>query len=201
MTTLGEFDLEMAAKQAAGNWQRFPCFCWHRANRLEDPECWAILYTHHRDSGLLDLSNADVIRKALEPFTEADPADVMPESHNHWAVGWIDGYAVRVYRDGQITEAFGEYHRLAERLSDYPILDEEDYSRREHETTLANITDAARFLPDPYQLPEGWEGEACSWFWEHDQGAVENRDDQGGYPTGEQLEGAFQELGYRRVEG
>jgi hypothetical protein len=67
----------------------------------------------------------------------------MAEHHHHWAVGHVDGYSIRVFRDGRITEAFEAYHALAQRLADYPVLDEEDYSRREYEATLENLPDAA----------------------------------------------------------
>ena len=43
----------------------------------------------------------------------------MEEHHNHWAVGWVDGYAIRVYRDGKITEAFRTWHDLQARMNDY----------------------------------------------------------------------------------
>ncbi len=84
---LGELTLEDAAKQAAGNWQRFPCFAWSHSRDLDDPQDWTIIYTHHRDSGLLDQSNAEFIGKTLDTFTEADDPDVLPEHHSHWAVG------------------------------------------------------------------------------------------------------------------
>ncbi len=98
MTTIGEMTLEDAATQAAGNWQRFGCFVWDRSHDLDDPDSWAIIYTHNRDSGLLDLSNADAIAKAMEPFTDGDDPDVVMESHGHWAVGHVDGFSVRVFR-------------------------------------------------------------------------------------------------------
>ena len=47
----------------------------------------------------------------MEPFTERDDPDVVMESHSHWAVGHVDGFSIRVYRDGEITEAFRTYHR------------------------------------------------------------------------------------------
>jgi hypothetical protein len=122
------------------------------------------------------------------------------ESHSHWLVGHIDGFSVRVFRDGEITEAFRTYHELAERLADYPLLDEEDYSRREYEATVENIADAAWRLKREYDLPVGWEGEVFSWFWQHNQCAVENVDDQGGYPSEDALEDAFDALGYARVQ-
>ena len=167
---------------------------------IDDPDNWAIIYTHNRDSGLLDQSNADAIAEALKPFTESDDPDVVMESHDHWAVGHVDGFSIRVYRNGEITEAFKTYHDLMEQMDGYPILDEEDYSNREYEATLENITDAAWRVKHEYTLPEGWESQVFSWFWDHRQSAVENRDDQGGYPEEGDLRAAFDALGYERVE-
>ena len=197
---IGEMTLEDAAHEAAGNWQRFTCFVWFRESEIADPDAWAIIYTHNRDSGLLDLSNADAINEALAPFTEGDDPDVVMESHNHWAVGHVDGFSIRVFRDGRITDAFRSYHNLMEQLDGYPVLDEEDYSRREYEATLENITDAAWRLKNEYDLPDGWESAVFSWFWDHRQSAVENRGDQGGYPEEGDLRDAFGALGYVRVE-
>jgi hypothetical protein len=197
--TVGEMTLEEAAQEAAGNWQQFESFCWFRKNEIADPDNWAIIYTHNRDSGLLDQSNAEAITEAMTPFSETDDPDVVFESHNHWAVGHVDGFSIRVYRDGQITDAFKTYHDLAERLADYPVLDEEDYSRREFEATLDNLTDAAWRVKNEYDLPDGWEGDVSSWFWDHRQSAVENCDDQGGYPEEDDLRAAFDALGYERV--
>jgi hypothetical protein len=199
-TTLGEMTLEDAAKQAAGNWQKFECFCWFRESEIDDPENWSINYTHHRDSGLLDQSNADQIAKAMEPFTHGDDPDVVMESHDHWAVGHVDGFSIRVYRDGEITPAFRQYHDLMEQLYGYPILDEEDYSRRESEATLDNISDAAWRVKHEYTLPDRWESDVYSWLSQRRQSAVENRDDQGGYPEEQDLRDAFDALGYQRVE-
>ena len=196
---LGELELEAAAKAAAkaaaGNWRQFQCFCWDR--EPEDGENWAIIYTHNRDSGLLDQSNAAAIEQTLMPFTNADDPDVVFESHFHWAVGHVDGASIRVFRGGQITEAFRTYHTLAQRLADYPVLDEEDYGRREYEATLENLPDAAWKLKQEYDLPEDWEGDVYEWLSDNDPAAVENRDDQGGYPGEDQLRAAFDALGYQ----
>jgi hypothetical protein len=194
---LGEMELEAAAKAAAGNWRKFECFIWDRERDLDDAANWAIVYTHNRDSGLLDQSNAAAIEEAMQTFTDDDDPDVVFESHSHWAVGHVDGCSIRVYRDSQITGAFRTYHALAQRLADYPILDEEDYSRREHEATLENLPDAAWRLKNEYDLPEGWEADVYSWLSDNDPGAVENRDDQGGYPSEDQLRAAFEALGYQ----
>ncbi len=197
---LGELTLEDAAKEAAGNWQHFQCFVWDRERDLADPDDWAIIYTHNRDSGLLDQSNADAITEAMERFTDTDDPNVVMESHSHWAVGHVDGFSIRVYREGEVTDAFKAYHKLMEQLDGYPILDEEDHSRREYEATLGNINDAAWRLKDEYDLPDGWESEVFSWFWDNRQSAVENRDDQGGYPSEDDLRAAFDALLYVQVE-
>lgn len=113
----------------------------------------------------------------------------------------MDGFSIRVYRDGEITDAFHTYHDLAERLDGYPILDEEGYGRREYEATLENIADAAWRLKGDYDLPDGWEGDVYSWLSDHRQREVENRDDQGGYPEEKDLRDAFETLGFERIEG
>jgi hypothetical protein len=191
--------LEEAAKQAEGNWRNFDCFVWHRRSELDEPDNWAIVYTHHRDSGLLDQSNASVIERALEPFTIGDDSDMVFESHSHWAVGHVDGFSIRVFRDGEITDAFKTYHELRERMADYPILDEEDYGRREYEATLENIGDTVWRLTNEYDLPHGWEGDVYGWLSDHNCRAIENRHDQGGCPSEEELREAFEALGYRKV--
>jgi len=200
MSMVGEMTLEDAAKQLAGDWQRFESFCWFRENEIADPDNWAIVYTHNRDSGLLHQSNADAIAEAMEPFTEGDDPNVVMESHDHWAVGHVDGFSIRVYRNGEITDAFSTYHDLMEQVDGYPVLDEVDYSERELEATLENLTDAAWRVKHEYELPDGWESEVFSWFWDHRQSAVENRDDRGGYPEEGDLRAAFDALGYERVE-
>ena len=198
--TLGQLDLESAAKEAAGNWREFQCFSWHRQNDIKKPDDWAIIYTHHRDSDLLDQSNAEVIAEAMQPFTEGDDPDVVFESHNHWAVGHVDGFSIMVFRDGQITVAFRTYHELSLRLADYPVLNEENYSAKEYEATIENIADAAWRLKNRYDLPEGWESKVYSWLSEHDCSEIENTDDRGGYPSEEALLRAFDGLGYERTD-
>lgn len=199
---LGTLDLEESAQKAAGNWQRFDSFVWFRDREVEDADRWGIFYTHHRDSGLLDQSNASVISKAMAPFAEVDDdPDVVIESHSHWAVGHVDGFSIRIFdAHGEITEAFRTYHELAQAMDDYAYLDEEDHCRREYEATLENIVDAAWRLKRQFDLPEGWESDVYSWLSDHRPGEVENRDDQGGYPSEQALRDAFTALDYSPSE-
>lgn len=122
------------------------------------------------------------------------------ESHSHWAVGHIDGFSVRVYKDGDITEAFHCYHDLEARMDDYPLLSEEDYSRREYEATLENLDCCAWRLKRKFALPDDWQSQVFDWFWQHNQHAVENVDDQGDCPGEDELQEAFDALGFERTE-
>ena len=80
-----------------------------------------------RDSDCLELSNFDCIIAQLE---EADPdgKDHRTESYGHWAVGWIEEIYVRPK-----SKCFDIASEIERALENYPVLDEEDYSRREQE--------------------------------------------------------------------
>lgn len=203
MATLSEAEALELAQDKAGNWKRMKSFMWFRESEIRDSDNWAIIYTHNRDSGLLDRSNAGVIGKAMMPFTDNDDddPDVVMESHSHFLVGWIAGFSIRcLSSDGKPTEAFAQYAELHNAMDQYPILDEEDYSNREYEATVENLGDAARSFKDEYVLPDGWKYEVYSWLSENNCGEVENKSDQGGYPSQESLRRAFAALGFKHVE-
>jgi len=199
---IGELDLEDAAKEAAGNWRRWDSFAWFRDGELERPEDWFIYYGHHRDSGLLDQSNSAQIGTSLKPFIDADTddPDVIEEDHSHWAVGWIKGWSVRVYRDGQITEAFKVLHGLLERMAIYPILCEHQYCEKELAATWENIPLAAIGIKDDYELPEDWAEHVYDWLSDHRCNALESVDDQGGWPSEDDFRAAFDALEYKQAE-
>ena len=199
---IGELDLEDAAKEAAGNWQEWDSFAWFRDSELERPKDWFIYYGHHRDSTLLDRSNSIQMSKALQPFIEADTDDpmVVEEDHSHFLVAWIRGWSVLVYRDGQITEAFKVFHGLLERMANYPILSEDHYSEMELEATFENIPLAAYGVKDDYELPDDWADHVYEWLSENRCNALENRDDQGGWPDESDFRAAFAALGFPQVE-
>jgi hypothetical protein len=195
-TVIDWSDVEGTARDMAGNHRRFDSFAWWE--RPADDENWTVVYVSNRDSTLIDQSNAAEIEKALEPFIEDET--VIPQSHSHWAVGYVDGYVIRVFNgDGTITPAFRTWCELQESLSDYPLLNEEDYSEREYEATIENITSAGRrFVKD--DAPDEWADEVFSWLWDNHQREIENRDDQGGYPSDEYLKRALLALGWLDIE-
>ncbi len=121
------------------------------------------------------------------------------ERHSHFAVGWIDGFSIRVFRDGEITDAFRCYHELMQRRDEFGVLDESDHASLEYEATLSNIEQSAWRLRKEFKLPDGWEAKVLSWLWEHNESSIENTDDEGGWPEPDHLEEAFNALGYSKV--
>lgn len=189
--------IEERAREAAGNWKSFESFGWF--GRPDDADQWAIFYTHHRDSGILDESNTESIKKVMNEFEE----DAVEESHRHWAVGHVDGWSIRVYRDGQITPAFRAWCEIEDQLESYPVLDEEDYSQREYEATMANLeSELGRVWSSRRDddMPEGLACDVYGWLGDHDPGAIESSSDQGGYPSEEEIGAALDALGYPEVE-
>lgn len=188
-------DVDAAAKELAGNWLKFECFCWHRRHDLPDAANWMIVYTSSPQSGLIEQSNQKVTADRPAKYAAGDDPDLVFEEHSHWAVGTVSGISLRVFTaDGTITDAFREFCRIQEALDGYPILDEQDYSDREYEATLDNYRDEMWRQRD--ELPDGWAGQVYDWFRDNDFDIhVENRDDQGGWAPREAITDALRNLG------
>jgi hypothetical protein len=187
-----ELDYNALAKKAIGNWRKWEFIWWERP---DDAENWMVYYTVNRDSGLIEQSNAAFITQALQRFTWGSRPSVWPQRHTHWACGWVDGFAVRVYdRRGRVTKAFRTLCDLQDRLANYPILDESDYSEREYAAAIAAVEQEGKrwVREDP---PEDWPHQVYEWLSLHDDRQLENRDDQGAYPSDDSVRAALFELG------
>jgi len=185
-------DIIERAKKLVGNWKKFGSFAWHE--QPENPENWCIVYTVNRDSDLLTESNARAIDEIMKPFVDDETARA--EDHNHWAYGWIRGYSIMVYKDGEIAEAFKAWHGIQERLDNYPVMNEDDWSRREFEATLENVEQVGkRFLKDG--APDTWVSDVERMLSESEEyhNEVESRDGGGGYTSDESVQWAMKELG------
>ncbi len=182
-------DVPTAAAACVNNHAAFEDFWWHDAPK--DAERWFIYHTESRDSDLLEKSNAHVFDEELGRFSDAF---VRAQHFNHWGFGWVDGYAIKVYKkDGSVSKAFKKFCELMAALQDYPVLDDEDYSRREYEATLENISsEGERFKKD--NAPEDWKAQVFSWLWDNEQKEVLSHDDSGGYPTRAAVKRAMIEL-------
>lgn len=77
-----------------------------------------------RDSSLLDESNWDYI---IKQFKESDTIRIIRESH--WAVGWVEWLGINQSNKKALIKA----DDIMARLENYPLLDEEDFYRRETE--------------------------------------------------------------------
>jgi len=195
--------LDEAAKLVS-NWKKFESFGWSRHNE-EGIDNYFIYYTHTRDSKLVEESNHKSIVKMMEetktmPFTNEEEGDYDIESHNHWGCGWIEGVVVRVYQDyskrDKVTPAFAQIVDIINSLDEYPLLDEDDYIAMEHEQTIKNTIDNANCwmrrhdfdLKESLQKDNKWEGELTIWLWDNEPDEMENRDDNGGWPSDDAIE-------------
>lgn len=94
---------------------------------------WYIAYTKTRDASVLSESNWDEMKKALQPLSNdiTEDGDELPSVYvmttSHWAVGYIEWLLVHKSNEVALQKA----DELAERLKDYPVLNEEDFSERE----------------------------------------------------------------------
>lgn len=91
----------------------------------EWPDYYSAGVGRSRDSDCLEESNFDAMLAELGG--ESDTVHVVRESH--WAVGWVEWIAIHESDEKALRAA----DRLRQNLDDYPILDEEDHSRREWE--------------------------------------------------------------------
>jgi len=109
-------------------------------------------------------------------------------------------YAVRVLEpSGELTDVGQKLEELAGALMDYPVLSDEDVSRREYEETLENIRMEAPMVSDT--APDDWEEKVFGWLWENNQDALDYRTDTGGsYPSEEQIGEALKALGWLEEE-
>lgn len=150
-------NLAERAAALADNWRRYSGFAW---SGPPDDGRWCLVYTRHRDAELLNQVNAEVIDEEL---AEHLGPDLQREHHTHWAWGWLDGYALRVYDDqGAVTVAFAKWHQLQSSLEAYSCLDEERYGRRQDEALRRRLTDLAR----QEDRPEPDLDRACRWLFD-----------------------------------
>ena len=91
---------------------------------------WYVFLGRHRDSDVLTNSNFDC---ALEAIGGEQEGLVQVVREGHWAVGWVEW--IGIHQDA--AEALKTADEITASLADYPVVDEEDFSRREYEAVLA----------------------------------------------------------------
>ena len=148
-----------------------------------------------RDSGLLETSNWEVGQTKFKEFDSG--WEVF--GFNHWGVGWIDELMVHedAPEDVLILAA-----NIRGQLEAYPILDEEDHSRREYESAVENITEAYSSLKrlDVYDGTLSTRADVkvieqlVTWFGENRPDGMSSSDDSGFYPSDEELTEALEAI-------
>jgi hypothetical protein len=188
-----EKNIKTEASVSAGNHRKFSDFGWF--DRPDDDENWMLYYTSNRDSDLIHKANEIVINDAMRPFSVGDDPDVTFERHGHWAVGYVDGFSIRVYRDGKITEAFKKLHELRLGMDEYPILNESLYSDMEYEAQFECVKSELSYLVRSNEASivdiDGCAHTILRWISENNDSAI-NSD----YVEGEAIKEAAYELGY-----
>ncbi len=146
--------------------------------------------THHRDSGLLDQSNAARCGGCW------DRSRAVPIPTSWWSRTTIGQSAISTGSrcgsigrpDHQSVSGLSCPHGA---LAAYPVLDESDYSARQFAASLANIDQAAWQLKPSFVLPQDWPSRVFEWLNRHRPHTLENTDDHGGWPDDDDLRAAF----------
>lgn len=99
---------------------------------------WYVFLSRHRDSSIIENSNFEAGLEELGG--ESDTIVVVRD--RHWAVGWVEWIGIHKSDRKAIEKA----DEMLERLEDYPVLDEDEVSRREWEAFHAFITDEIHSL-------------------------------------------------------
>lgn len=191
----------VSAKQIAGNWHAYDGWSPHQF-WYELGDDWGKVSLFSEQSGLLTKSNGRAIVRALQPYADAEPSDVISTfSDNTFGGGDVEEIAIRVYRekDGEgwaaglvemgrpyereTTEAFQTFEDLCAQMDKYPVLDEEDWSREQEAAADEYIEcEYRKFVSD--EAPEYWPSEVMSWLNNSREfsGESEDRDGTGATP-------------------
>lgn len=109
----------------------------HSGAFLPDRQDWLVLdVMRTRDSAELEESNFEA---ALGMLRDARARAYEQHRFGHWGPGW---YELILVKPGTVGERVGR--KIEERLESYPILDEDDFSRREWEHTCESWDDWGR---------------------------------------------------------
>jgi hypothetical protein len=100
-------------------------------------------------------------------------------SMNHWAVGWVESIIIH---PSDIT-AVAEAELIVSEMENYPVLDDEDYSDREYQAAMENITGSIRMLG--FGEDKNLARDIYNWLSRNDDCALENTDDTGAYVSDE----------------
>lgn len=190
--------VEISAEEVKNALRRPSDFGWFGDDKFFDT--WILGdVIRHRDSNLLEESNADALLKMLNTEHSELKDDWEIIRCNHWAVGWAEHLGFRAVEDDRETPTtiFKILKAWVYSLLKYPFADDNDLSEREYKATLNNIEMEGRsYVKDG--AAEGWESEVYSWLSDSSEyyGEVEDSDFNGAYPSEKSIKAALKALGY-----
>lgn len=161
MTTT-EKEYNSLAKQSVQEFNEIPDFGYH--GELPLGETWAFTFSRTRDSDILCESNYESILTDME---EKFPDDIEEVHCNHWACGWVDHLAVKMLNEkGECTEAGKKILDWKSALENYPVANDEDFSRRESEAQHESIENAYITGDTIDNLPDDWVDQVWKFLWD-----------------------------------
>jgi microcompartment protein CcmK/EutM len=89
-----------------------------------------------RDAHVLEISNYEVSIEMFEEKFDSEGVESgwVIERHRHWGVGWIKTVMIKlVDEEGEPSPQAILAAEIVCALSEYPVLNDEDYSRRQYE--------------------------------------------------------------------
>lgn len=147
----------------------------------------------HRDSDLLTNSNFEVGLAKLGGETDT----VLVVHEHHWAVGWVEWIAI--HQDDE--EALQKADQMKEDLDQYPVLDDEDLSKREYEACIDAIHNQLWWLEHQgkiankaFSLMEDYRSFAMEIYNALPDSETEDRDGTGAYPSEEAVLEAWEKV-------
>lgn len=154
-----------------------------------------------RDSDLMEESNADALIKWLESKTELEDLWQI-QNASHWAVGWVDHLSFRVLNDdGTVCDPMVNFIlEWKNKIDDYPLLDEDDYSDRQFEAFSENVESQIQYvLRQKYDDPD-YSEEIFDKVWRYlmDKTNVDigGNDGNGYYPGEDEILEILEKVGY-----
>lgn len=121
-------DIKIDATDMVGNWREW--YSYSKYAHDSNPDTQVILCLNESwPLSLLDQSNIDCIEKELE---KADPDNYEMLNKSEIRITALDS-------KGEETTAWATIVEIASALSDYPVLDDTDFSEREYVELLDNI--------------------------------------------------------------
>ena len=110
---------------------------------LPDRQNWLVLLGKNRDSSLREQSNFDAALEMLGG--ESDDVEVC--RFGHWLCGWIE---IVIVKPESEAAKIADY--IENKLEDYPALDEDDWTTREHELHGEWVEQVFKFVENSFDV-------------------------------------------------